>query len=210
MVYIYVLLLENDKYYIGKTESPNFRLETHFTLCGSSIILSKDKITRGSEKVDNSVVDFRRSSWTKKYKPIKILELIPNCDDLDEDKYTIRYMKDKGIVNVRGGSFCELKLSKENIITLRKMINSADDKCYICGTKGHFANNCKSEKLYIFDSDDDDESDSEEEYNVITKKKYYNKYGSERNNNKCYRCGRKGHLSYNCYAESNINGYYLS
>jgi len=26
---------------------------------------------------------------------------------------------------------------------------------------------------------------------------------------KCYRCGRKGHIKYNCYASKHIKGYYL-
>jgi hypothetical protein len=63
MIFIYVLELENKKYYIGKTTNPDFRLEQHFNFSGSQ--------------------------WTKKYKPIKILELKSNCDDYDEEKYTI-------------------------------------------------------------------------------------------------------------------------
>ena len=65
MVYIYVLGLERGKYYIGKTTNPSFRLNTHFNSYG------------GSE-------------WTKIYKPIKVLELKPNCDDYDENKITIQ------------------------------------------------------------------------------------------------------------------------
>ena len=30
MVYIYVLKLENNKYYVGKTNNPSFRMESHF------------------------------------------------------------------------------------------------------------------------------------------------------------------------------------
>ncbi len=42
MVYIYVLKLENNKYYIGKTDNPEIRLNSHF--------------------------NFNGSEWTKKYK----------------------------------------------------------------------------------------------------------------------------------------------
>ena len=35
MVFIYVLELENKKYYIGKTNNPKFRLDQHFNLNGS-------------------------------------------------------------------------------------------------------------------------------------------------------------------------------
>jgi predicted GIY-YIG superfamily endonuclease len=119
MVFIYILELENKKYYVGRTTNPNFRLEQHFNNSGSQ--------------------------WTKKYKPLKILELIPNCDNYDEEKYTIKYMEKYGINNVRGGSFCEIKLNDNNLITLNQIINSVTDKCYICGDKGHYANDCKKQ-----------------------------------------------------------------
>ena len=35
MVFIYILELENNKYYVGKTTNPNFRLEQHFNNSGS-------------------------------------------------------------------------------------------------------------------------------------------------------------------------------
>lgn len=34
MVFVYVLKLENNKYYIGKTSNPNFRIEQHFNSSG--------------------------------------------------------------------------------------------------------------------------------------------------------------------------------
>ena len=49
MVHIYILKLEFDKYYVGKTNNPYFRLNNHFNSFGSI--------------------------WTKKYKPIKVLKL---------------------------------------------------------------------------------------------------------------------------------------
>ena len=67
MVNIYILQLEDNKYYIGKTTQPEIRLESHFNSNGSS--------------------------WTKKYKPIKVIEIMSDCDDFDEDKYTLKYMQ---------------------------------------------------------------------------------------------------------------------
>jgi len=88
MVYIYVLQLTDGKYYIGKTNYPNFRIEQHFKSgC---------------------------SSWTIKYYPLRIVEIISNCDDYDEDKYIRKYMDKYGIKNVRGGSFCEENWMKQH------------------------------------------------------------------------------------------------
>lgn len=116
MVFIYILKLQQNKFYIGKTNKPNFRLRDHN--------------------------DGNGSTWTKKYNPIKLVELIPNCDDFDEDKYTLKYMDLVGIDNVRGGSFCRIKLSDENKNTIEKMLDGTTDKCYKCGEDGHFASKC--------------------------------------------------------------------
>ena len=119
-MFIYILQLEQGKYYVGKTTQPSFRIEKHFHREGSS--------------------------WTKKYEPLSIVEIIPNCDSYDEDKHTIRYMEKYGINNVRGGSFCQINLSDVNLSTLHQMIQGATDKCYICGKSDHFAKDCKRTK----------------------------------------------------------------
>jgi len=120
MVYIYILQLQDNKYYIGKTTNPEFRIEEHFGSGGSA--------------------------WTRKYKPLKVVELIPDCDDFDEDKYTKIYMSKFGINNVRGGSFCQIVLDDSTVNMLQKMICSATDKCYLCEETGHFIDNCPYEK----------------------------------------------------------------
>ena len=117
MVFIYVLQLEQEKYYIGKTENPNFRIEQHFSSGGAA--------------------------WTKKYNPISVIEIIPDCDDYDEDKYTRRYMDNYGIDNVRGGSFCEVVLDETTIKLLEKMSKTTQNKCFTCGIIGHFSKECK-------------------------------------------------------------------
>lgn len=124
MVYIYVLELENNKYYVGKTTNPDVRLETHFKVGGSC--------------------------WTSIHKPKKVLELIENCDDYDEDKYTLKYMKEYGIENVRGGSFCKIKLDFDQCKVLNDMIKSLSNRCYNCNEHGHMAKDCKKIKINNF------------------------------------------------------------
>lgn len=193
MVFIYTLKLTNGKYYVGKTTNPSFRLDNHFNSNGSS--------------------------WTMKYKPIKILELIPNCDDYDEDKYTRIYMDKYGIDNVRGGSFVSIKLDKSTIEQLKKMSDGTKDKCFTCSKLGHFAKDCKEKddedvwscvkcnKEFTNEKqcekhekncedeweDDDDTEEDDDEFNGC-----------------CFRCGREGHYSPSCYASKHIKGYYLN
>lgn len=57
-------------------------------------------------------------------------------------------MEKYGIYNVRGGAFCEIKLTEDNKNTINKMINGSTDKCYMREKKGHCASKCKYEKFY--------------------------------------------------------------
>jgi len=118
MVYIYALYLAQSKYYIGKTSNPDFTIEQHLLSGGSA--------------------------WTRKYKPIGVITIIPNCDDYDEDKYTRIYMDKYGIDNVRGGSFYEVNLDDFTIKLLEKMNKIIQNRCFTCGMIGHFAKECKN------------------------------------------------------------------
>ena len=232
-MFIYILELENKKYYVGRTENPNIRINEHFLSNGSA--------------------------WTRKYKPIKILEIHENCDNYDEDKYTIKCMEKYGINNVRGGSFCQIKLSDGNIEVLKQMINNVTDKCYICGNNGHYANECKKEEkiknnenekcdcvtsffsphrrkkcllnkiITLFDDENDDidklkninnksnveikdtisEDKLDKNINNKIKEEHNDNNIVEKNRIKCYKCGRIGHYASSCYANTHIKGYSL-
>ena len=164
MVNIYTLKLEDGRFYVGKTNDPTSRIKTHMKSYGSV--------------------------WTSLYKPIRVIEVVPNCDNFDEDKYTLKYMKIYGIENVRGGSFCEPELSDENLATIDRMINGACNKCFRCGRKGHFVNNCYARTHINGSTLDESESESESESDAEPT---------------CYRCGRTGHFANRCYARTRIN-----
>lgn len=116
VVTIYVLQLEQDKYYVGKTKNYQARLLSHFTNNGSA--------------------------WTREYKPIDIIEIVPDCDDYDEDKYTRMYMDMYGVNNVRGGSFVAMKLPSAIIQHLIMSKLNVQNRCFLCGESGHFATTC--------------------------------------------------------------------
>ncbi len=192
MVYIYVLKLQHDKYYVGKTSNPYFRVESHFN-------------SEGSE-------------WTKINKPVKLLELIEG-DDYDEDKYTKIYMDKYGIDNVRGGSYTSVKLDKETKNQLVKISNSTNNRCFKCGKEGHFAKKCKKQDfnenvIWCCEYCDKEFEDEEkcEYHEKYCKNKHnsksgnsffeYGKYGRFANKSfskRCDICGKYGHYEINCY-----------
>jgi predicted GIY-YIG superfamily endonuclease len=138
---VYVLLCEKNRYYVGKTDrSIEDRIEEHFNKCGSE--------------------------WTRKYKPIKAVEIKKEADEFDEDKYTKMYMKKYGIDKVRGGTYTQIELPEYQEMTLQNELCSASDLCFRCNRSGHFASNCyaktKADGSPIDYDSSDDESENEE------------------------------------------------
>lgn len=92
--HIYVLLLENDCYYVGMSTNIRLRLWEHFKMGNKS-----------------------GSAWTRKNKPLKVIHLseisgnITNLKEIEND-FTLRLAKLKGFEKVRGAGFC---LSTDNV-----------------------------------------------------------------------------------------------
>ncbi len=87
--WLYVLLLEDKKYYVG--------------------ITSQTPEKRYTEHVNN----IRPANWTKKYKPLEIIdrkdlgEMTREAAEAYENKAVRKYMAEKGYNNVRGGDLTD-------------------------------------------------------------------------------------------------------
>ena len=147
--------------------------------------------------------------------------MVLHCDNYDEEKHTMKCMEKYGINNVRGGSFCQIRLSDENINTLHQIINGVNDRCYMCGSDEHFANKCRvlkkknkmcqcptsyfaphrKIKCFLNKVLDSIESLFEDEDDDIEK--------INKTFNSCFRCGRQGHFVKSCYATTHLNGFKL-
>ena len=84
-LYLYILLLEGDNYYVGITRNLKLRLGNHFA-------------RKGSE-------------WTKLHKPLKLIYLKENIAPIEERDATLEYMKAYGWWRVRGASWTRVDMT---------------------------------------------------------------------------------------------------
>eukprot|EP00871_Galdieria_phlegrea_P005596 jgi/Galph1/6037/GphlegSOOS_G4684.1 len=186
--YVYILRLENNKWYIGSSSNLEERLHQHCTGQGSS--------------------------WTATYQPLELFDCVLQRDGWHEENLTKEYMIRYGIENVRGGPYTSCTFTEEEKEAIQRCLDSYEQRCYICGSSSHFAYGCRlnsingsEEDIGISSADDICSRCGREghycsECYATTHKngqslgspsRHQTRYNYSTNNSICSRCGREGH-----------------
>ena len=120
---VYILRLSGKKWYVGYTDRSITRVLEHAQKKGAK--------------------------WTKKYPPLKnyLYEMSsPDHTLEDEDRITLSLMAKHGIRNVRGGSWCMVKMYPRTVKELEGLIKKSKPKkgqiCDRCGRDSHTRSKC--------------------------------------------------------------------
>ena len=195
---LYVLRLEGGRYYVGKSDHVMKRYQQHLEGSGSA--------------------------WTRKYPPVSLEKTIEHASPFEEDKVTKEYMSRYGVDKVRGGSYVELELSESQTDALQRELWAAKDLCTRCGRSGHFVKDCRAKTVVSGRAIEYEEDDEKVLQMVLEYLQQESSKGREKpsavkgaakgatkgaTKKACYRCGRPGHYSPDCYARTHQKGYAL-
>ncbi len=119
MQYIYTLALEDGCYYVGSTTNPEHRIHQHMEGSGTE--------------------------WTRRHKFKEVQTMMRKRHAFEELTTTLELMKTHGAERVRGDIFTQMELSAQQLRLIEAMIRSDENRCFVCGSKQHFAYECTAE-----------------------------------------------------------------
>ena len=101
--YIYILYLENNNWYVGASYKPDKRIKRHFA--------------------------GRGAKWTQKHPPkaIAMIKKIKGSRKRAERITTLQLMDKFGILNVRGGAWCQRFLKDRQISCIKKHLKKLSE-----------------------------------------------------------------------------------
>ena len=162
---VYVLSLENNKFYVGISSNVQRRWLQHREGVGAL--------------------------WTRLHKPIKIVTVSRHASTFEEDKLTKLYMSPYGIENVRGGSYISITLSDDQIRAIRKELLFNSNRCIRCEEVGHYVKNCSAPSTPISSRASSSKSDLESDVESDPQTLPINKYKSNSDSESSLIAGRK-------------------
>jgi predicted GIY-YIG superfamily endonuclease len=119
-MWLYVLKLAHDKWYVGTTRGPvRHRVDAHQRGAGSS--------------------------WTRKHRVLGVAEqtpVDPATAGFTEDAKVLAMMARFGIEAVRGGTYSAPALGTRATLELRRKLWHNSGACMRCGRRGHMAAGC--------------------------------------------------------------------
>lgn len=126
---VYVLLLKDDRYYVGKTSDLTKRIAIHKRGGGTS------------------------AYWLRLYPFVKVLKIYAfedaDCDAFTELGITLKMMSENGIDKVRGSCFSQMEFKPEKVQEIQSLIKLSSSGCFICGGN-HLMRNCDSSSNICF------------------------------------------------------------
>lgn len=165
---IYVLELDHGKFFVGRAEDPAQAFKEH---------------QRGV-----------REHWTQTYRPVRIVEEL-DIDAYGEDATVLRYMNERGIENVRGGSYSSVELTFDQCLSAHHRIRTAQNLCYACGSDRHYIKRCDAILCYRCGRSGHVEATCECRTHALN--------GSL---DGCRRCGRAQHSAFRCNRSHDVFG----